>query len=183
MKTKVAASTLSNSGQLSSVNIVFFHIDDEACRKYIPSEHLVHELQQATVLSTNVFIYIVTSETRILYSVLVRTTAVHREVAFLALASIADPVLMWAYNSKSFLLLLIPSNDIDVVKNKLTLRKLVNERVLDEDLFLQLKLFKHATQCFYSKKNEEWMGRLSNVPFYEPQCHISDGSKKWCPKL
>lgn len=91
------------------------------------------------------------SEKDILYSILARITAAHREVAHLPLVTVANLALIWPYKSEPVLPPFIPADDIDVVKSKLSFWKLVNSRVCKEGPFLPLKLFKHVTQCFDSK--------------------------------
>lgn len=52
IKAKATASTLGSAEQFSSAKTVFCHIDYEAFRRYIPSEHLAQVMQQATVVWT-----------------------------------------------------------------------------------------------------------------------------------
>lgn len=71
-------------------------------------------VQQTTVICTNFLFYAVVSETR-MFSVLTRITASHRYAALLALHTVADLVLKWAYESDLIEPPFVPPNDIEVV--------------------------------------------------------------------
>lgn len=77
-KTKVAESTLGSTFQLTWVDPVFCDVGDDLCRRFIPPDHLVQFLHQPTLLKSTIAMYIVVSETGVLYTVVMRFTGLIR---------------------------------------------------------------------------------------------------------
>lgn len=72
IKTKVAASPVEGTLPLISTDLVFCSIGDDKSCSIIPREHLMQVIQQATVLNSSFAMYIVASETGMMYTVVSR---------------------------------------------------------------------------------------------------------------
>lgn len=92
IKTKVAANTLSSTLHLARSDPIFCHIGDDVCHRFIPMEHLVQVVQQATVIGASFAVCLVASETGVLYSVVVRVTSNVRSLCKSSLQRVADDI-------------------------------------------------------------------------------------------
>lgn len=151
IKTKVAAATLSASASDCRSAPIFCKLGDETCNRLVPEDHLMQVLQQSVVFHSSFSVNAVASETGILYTVVISTLLEQRSAALNAIVDIGRNTLSWCGDHATLPEGIEDNQTKYVLENPLDFWKLLNRRVMMEGPFLPLKLFKHATQSFYSK--------------------------------
>lgn len=66
IKTKVAERTVGAALEIVRSQPVFCDIIDNICHRFIPTDHLMQVVQNATVVKVSLVIYVVASETRVM---------------------------------------------------------------------------------------------------------------------
>lgn len=151
VKTRVSPNTLGTSIVLTSAEALFCDLGDEVCHKYVATEHLAQVVQQVTVLGAQFAVYIMASETGVLYTVVMRVSDAMKVVCLETLKRVSDPVVTWAQMADGSIPYFAPRGCFDILRSRWSFWKVVNEHVKANGPFRPLKLFKHAIQSFYSK--------------------------------
>lgn len=179
IKTKVSASTVQESlGLMNSASIHCF-ICDETCREHIPKDHMLQMLHQATVMKCSLAIYVASAETGVLYTVFMRVNVEIRNVALSALNLVSASVVKWAHETENRIPSFVPSNQRSALQSRLDFWSAVNNHVISTGPFQPLKLFKHATQSFYSKTK----GGVDGATQYRAVLTSSGSQLAWEQKL
>lgn len=151
IKTKVAANTVGVALELLQTEPVFCDIGDDVSHRFIPRDHLMQVVQQATVIGASLTIYTVASETGVLYTVFACMKEWIREACVTSLNKVAQTVVGWAHTHGGEIPSFVRAEAVESVESRWEFWNAVNEHVKASGPFRPLKLFKHATQSFYSK--------------------------------
>lgn len=151
IKTKVAATSLGDTLTLTRAEPVFCCISDGVCRRFVPRDHLVQVVQQATVLRSTFAMYVVASETGVMYTVVAKVPAHLREICRNSLNAVAEGIVRWAHEPDGSIPSFVAVQEREVVRTRWEFWKVVNDHVKSKGPFRPLKVFKHAMQSFYSK--------------------------------
>lgn len=179
IKTKVASTTLGGTIHLSSSDVIFCDLGDNICHQYIPPDHLSEIVVQVTVLNLTFALYVVASETGVLFVVVLRVNASQRNVSLMAIKNIAEPLVSWAHRKDLETPPFVTVEKRDVVDTKLQFWQVVNDKVNSCGPFHPVKLFKHGTQTLYSKTKGGMDGATQQrAVLRSPTSHL-----KWEPKI
>lgn len=151
VKTKISPASLGSSLSLSSTDTIFCTADDEVFKRYIPHNHMAQVIQQVTVLNVKFAIYVVSSETGVLYTLFILIPPIIRDMCFEALRSVTQRTLNWVYEYSATIPSFVDKAQLQVVSSRLEFWKKVYNYVSKNGPFRPLKLFKHSVQSFYSK--------------------------------
>lgn len=95
----MVTSSLDKALTIISYEVVTCVIGDETFKKFIPQEHCGQVLQQAVVLCVDYVIYVLSSETDLLYICVVQVPANVRDVCLLVMLESLGVVIGWAHSS------------------------------------------------------------------------------------
>ena len=151
IKTRVTSKSLNTALELATEDAAFCEVGHETFRKYIPESHTAQVLLQMMILDVNVAIYLAAVETGLLYAVYVHCSDVHLATCQSILTAQTSELVQWAYTEGGTVPELINDECKECVESRHKYWKLIDDRVKIRGPFPPLKLFKHASQSFYSK--------------------------------
>ena len=151
IKTKVAPSSLGRAVSLMSADVLFCDIGDEMFQKYVPREHMAQVIHQIFVLGFRIAVYVVSAETLILYTVVIRCSQTMLWACENVLISTAGPIVRWAYEDSVSIPGFVATERRPTVSSRNSFWRTIDYHVKGRGSFVPHKLFKHASQSFYSK--------------------------------
>ena len=151
IKKRVASKSLNTALELATGDAVFFEVGDETFRKYIPESHTAQALNQMMILDVNVAIYLAAGETGLLYVVYVHCSGVHLATCQSILTAQTSELVQWAYIEGGTVPEFINDEYKECVLSGHHFWNLIDDCVKLRGPLPPLKLFKHASQSFYSK--------------------------------
>ena len=97
IKTKLALSSLDRAVSLTSADVLFCDVGDETFQNYVPREHMDQVIRQLFVLRFKFAVYVDATETRILYTVVIRCSQTLLWAFEIVLISNVGFIVRWAY--------------------------------------------------------------------------------------
>ncbi len=151
VKTRISKTIIQVGQLLATTDLVECTVGDETCARYIPREHVGQVVMQMVVTSIRHCVYCCATETEILYTVFMDLKQETAEQCLQALVQYGSVAVRWAHVMPSENPQFLSASFATSLKTKHQYWKSVNDFVMNRHAFPPLKLFKHGTQCLYSR--------------------------------
>ena len=182
IKTSVASSSLDRVIAIATADAIICEFGDATSRQYIPEIHMGQVIQQMLVLRVRLAVYVSSSETGILYVVVVRAPEYILNAFELALAPNTRALASWAHEFLAADLVPLSFADAQtevLLQDKLSFWRAINEDIKEKRPMPPIKVFKHGIQSLYSKTK----GGVDGTAQARAVMRSSTSSLRWEQKL